>query len=543
MKLLYALGLLTLITGCCCNKTFDVQLMDINDYDPEDLVKTIPAPKYADHLVACRPNPVEKDKVNSVLKAALDSKKDIVLYFHGGLSSQKYMNTDLGPGLMESIFGHKQISQKVHPIFMNYDAGPEQHFQEFYDKVTKTLKNHAYEAIEKRIKEKLGYEEKAGFVGTDTTALRVSAAYAIESFKNDNQKLLTKSKGIDKKFLEDNHKYYIGLLEAKDLPSEFKQTNKSLVSELDDLASNLLKLDQLHNDKSNLMKIDALKGNRTALGIIRILARFALDTDHGFLATIQEEVLDAIKVSNVGALHWNMVKRHAKQCFAEGSNGRAIVDDLIKNKVKINTISHSAGSLPTAELINYISKNKPDFKLSNVVMLVPALNHKIFEEYVVNNKEGNGKHKAFDNLYAYSLSEEFEKKDKVFRSWLYSSSLLYAVSSLGEEEITLDQMLLINQHLRSNRKPYNYSLYLDLACEEPEETWKYLNVNAGNLIYYPLNTANRPDPDVAATHEYTKYPWESWDLANDYVEKITGLKLNGNVYKKVSIKGVESQLK
>ena len=61
------------------------------------------------------------EHVNHIMDK-LEGSKGVVLYFHGGLSTQEYMKNELGPKLMESIFKAKNLDG-LYPIFINYDAG------------------------------------------------------------------------------------------------------------------------------------------------------------------------------------------------------------------------------------------------------------------------------------------------------------------------------------------------------------------------------------------------------------------------------------
>ena len=59
--------------------------------------------------------------IDELLDAARE-KRGVVLYFHGGLSPPEYMEDDLGPWLLKSMFAAEGMSD-FFPVFINYDAG------------------------------------------------------------------------------------------------------------------------------------------------------------------------------------------------------------------------------------------------------------------------------------------------------------------------------------------------------------------------------------------------------------------------------------
>ena len=116
------------------------------------------------------------------------------------------------------------------------------------------------------------------------------------------------------------------------------------------------------------------------------------------------------------------------------------------------------------------------------------------------------------------LQKKMERQDSVGPHALYSASLLYGVSALGEKDKMLDKMLLIDQHMRFDRSPYKFDRYLCSVCEAPKVTWRFFNKNdKAKNIPYPFDNGGEIQPG-AATHGGTKLPWVSPDLARRILE-------------------------
>ena len=245
------------------------------------------------------------------------------------------------------------------------------------------------------------------------------------------------------------------------------------------------------------------------LRIARVLARIALRTDHGIKTTILEELVDMTNlIPEVSQGHWSKVKNYSKSCFTEGHNGVALISALSKlksnNKISsINLLSHSAGAIPVGRLLQYADNNNLE-NIDNVSIIAPAVNQKDFISLYK---------KSFDKvgqLDVYPIRKQYERDDNIF---LLPGSLLYWVSSIGEDAYTLDRMLLIEQHL-VKKFPYNKWLYRKLAFEkQAPKVWDFFKKkDNANLIYYPFCTDGTCS-DTQASHSGTKFLQQATDLA------------------------------
>jgi len=513
--------LIALTTSACCSISTDVSLDNpaARSQFSDSISKSRVSKKYPDHFLACRAK--DPEIVAGILRGIEKEKQsndiDVVLYFHGGLSNQKYMVNKLGKWLMDEMFEQVPVKKKLYPVFMNYDAGPFS-WDLLMKERQKLLDHPTYETLIDAVADQLGIDSNKDFIDLEEPA-SVAAAELIYVFKGDDSVSFKSSDN----FSDDDIELFHSLLEAETLPDEFSEQKNDDA----DFGALATLVDELQADYETKLKADTLierksltKFGESKLRVLRILARFALKTGHGFFATIQEEILDAWGVGNYGKKHWDKVKAHADECFAPGSNGEQLLAGIRQLQQKyaddplgINTLSHSAGSIPTAELIDHLSDQPNSASaLNQVVMVAPAINQAVFSELVMPNTA------VFENLTIYSLTEAHELKDQVFSSILYSSSLLYAVSSLAEGTRYMDKMLLIGQHLDPERRPYDSKTYQCLVCEEPQPVWDYIDATQRvSVKLYPGKKDTTHDPEEGPTHEGTKFPWKSTDLARRYL--------------------------
>lgn len=534
MKQLFPTLAMTLAAGCC-QLPYDESLSD--DISAAEGAATRSS-AYPGHFIACRADSqdvAERQRVDNIIRAIREARQnndvDVVLYFHGGLSSQKYMTEKLGKNLLEKVFLTTAVEKKLYPVFVNYDAGVLDDLFKQQQSLPQDLP--AFAALTDTLAAALNSRQSLSSDAYPLTTDKTSAGALQIIYRASGAKqawLAPSQQGPD----EAQVRYLLSLLEAETLPAEFAPPAEKAVagSALDDIALAMQKVvadEQLRKGNQEALDIGNLFPLTEArLRALRVLARLALRNDHGLVATLQEELLDYVdsgivsaagewlplvsgKAENgLGKYHWDKVKRHARQCFMPGSNGRYLVEELQRLKqqsgMHIHTLSHSAGSLPVAELIRYLGQQQAGH-LDQVVMLVPAVNQQVFAELVIPNRD------VFSGMKVYALTEKAEKQDQVGHSVLYSASLLYAVSALAERGHYMDKMLLIDQHMDPARAPYRSGKYLCAACEKPEMVWDFFagDTPQAEFITYPF--AGGGTPSGAASHENTKYPWISGDLA------------------------------
>jgi hypothetical protein len=190
------------------------------------------------------------------------------------------------------------------------------------------------------------------------------------------------------------------------------------------------------------LKPDGTEGRIAAVGVgiflikhagriaMRSFGRFRTRRDHGFHATLVEEVAREMYGDFVGATIWNMMVKDAADHFAPGGFGldllRAVPDD---NPVHIVVTAHSAGSIWAARMLEAIKATNKPITLS-LFLLAPAARTDLFAEAL--NAAGD----RIVRWRMFTMSDEYERKDAVIghdKGYIYPSSLLYLVSGLFEE--------------------------------------------------------------------------------------------------------------
>lgn len=160
---------------------------------------------------------------------------------------------------------------------------------------------------------------------------------------------------------------------------------------------------------------------------IRVIQRFRTRRDHGFYATICEEIVRELYADLIGAAVWGMMKRDAGDHFGQGGLGASLVE-AAKAAPSVKITAHSAGAIWAAEMISVLGGDGPTL---DVALLAPAVRMDLFAAALA---KGGGRVRS---LRMYTMRDELERKDPVLGSalaFVYPSSLLYLVSGLFEED-------------------------------------------------------------------------------------------------------------
>ena len=485
------------------------------------------------HHLSCR-NEKDPAQVDQLLNAA-SKKKGVVLYFHGGLSKPSYMEKELGPWLQQSIFSEPSMAD-YQVIFVNYDAGLDQwaNLAEMFAELAAEFATSA--AGQRAIQRFRDRFEGAELIENADTAspedVEKAAAAASERARSWLQQAYSQSDYAGFMQEDASDEQLLAILSDDDLASDvgsilLEDPEFALIgAELDDYAKMLMEAEGA-----------AEKGVTTwdaGLALAKALARIALRSNHQLVPTFIEEALAAfsvagISIKDIAANHWSRVKKHAKECFAEGSPGYELATGLLALQRKregqnaeftINTVSHSAGSIPTGQLAKLLRKKGA--QIDTAQLIVPAINQKDFRKLYMKNR------KAIKTLRLYVLSGKAEASDKLAAGGLtaYPASLLYFVSGVADDAWYGDQLLLIAQHLKQDRRPYRWRTYRWVTRDDARPVWEYFAKpsHQDELMYYPGNISE-PEGSVykgAASHECTKYPWVSKALAAQVVTNISG---------------------
>lgn len=169
---------------------------------------------------------------------------------------------------------------------------------------------------------------------------------------------------------------------------------------------------------------------RLAKIVWRVVRRFRTRRDHGFYATVVEELARELYGDLVGASIWGMMKRDAVDHFRSGGLGESLLE-LVEAAPSVTITAHSAGSIWAAELIARLDPAKA--ASVRLVLLAPAVRSDLFAGAI--RKGGN----RLAAVRMFTMSDDLERKDAVLGakwSYVYPSSLLYLVSGLFEDAET-----------------------------------------------------------------------------------------------------------
>ena len=177
--------------------------------------------------------------------------------------------------------------------------------------------------------------------------------------------------------------------------------------------------------------------------VARVLKRFHKGRDHGFHATVVEEVLRAFYLGSIGKTVWADMKSDAARSFADDdSAGNLMLAELAKvpEGQRVMLLGHSAGAIFISELFR---KAGNDLRKVEVVLLAPAVRCKLFADGVVANAD------RLANFRMFSMHDDKEMRDTLVRdiphvgdlTWFYPRSLLYLISGILEEDSGDDDVL------------------------------------------------------------------------------------------------------
>ena len=190
-------------------------------------------------------------------------------------------------------------------------------------------------------------------------------------------------------------------------------------------------------------------GIGTAVAVIKIISsvinRFIGKSDHGLHATVVEEVLRKFYLGGIGAAAWNKIKEYASDAFDDKTveaAGSALLEEIkkIPAEQRLMLVGHSAGSIFICQLLKYFDGIEKRFE---VVFLAPAATVELTVGEVVAREQRLAVSKDGRLCFRmYSMSDKFESRDTLVRNvpllgdltWFYPRSLLYLISGILEQD-------------------------------------------------------------------------------------------------------------
>jgi len=426
-----------------------------------------------------------------------DKKLKLVLYFHGGLSKSQYVYEKHGPYLQKTIFdnnNYKENEYRIFPVFIEYESGLCD-----INNLLEDIDNDVENIIIKYISKKLGLDKtkklKKGMHLSDLNPDRADIKAIIE----EDFAL----------FLEEFDEYEL-----------FDKKLEESIEIIDGDAIDQIVLEESsYNLKNKMYKTSRYK----IIKIIgKVFSRYIMSTQHGFLETILEEIIKETKFLNQKVKdHWSLVYDHSKSIWAmdKGKKFLECLNQLCADNsenISIDLLSHSAGSIPIAELFKKIALNQNAYShinFINTIMIVPAINTKKFM-HIINNQ-------FLTNYFKiYTLSKEDEINDSLS---VVPISMLELVSSIADST-SIKTMPIVGLswfYDYQHKPPYtncrirclrydNYEMYGDINA-----TWDFLHANEHIEQSGEFSTRIR-----TSSHSNTKYPYMSDLMFRKIMQKI-----------------------
>ncbi|MBK1722144.1 hypothetical protein [Thiocystis violacea] len=167
----------------------------------------------------------------------------------------------------------------------------------------------------------------------------------------------------------------------------------------------------------------------------RVIRRYLHKRDHGFHATVVEEILRAFYLANVGGTIWAQMKGDTQNSFGpdpERFGGTAVLSLLgerVRNgaRPRVTLVGHSTGAVYIAHLLKVAETLLPAELKLNIVLLAPASTFALTAESFTHNRA------RIQGLRIFTMSDPNERKDRLVPV-LYPHSLLYFVSGVVEPD-------------------------------------------------------------------------------------------------------------
>lgn len=194
-----------------------------------------------------------------------------------------------------------------------------------------------------------------------------------------------------------------------------------------------------------------------------VLKRYWQRTDHGFLATIVEEIVWQLYLDKVGSYIWGAIKADTEEAFtvnADVGGGAAFIEELkiwwtANPDAKVTLVGHSTGAIYIGHLLTYSHGELPPQCKFNVIFLAGAVTIRFVHERLATFKA------RVDRIRSFALSDALERG-----YWevpgLYPASLLYMVSGICEPEV--DTPLVGMQRYFSGQAPYDSAYIREVAA-------------------------------------------------------------------------------
>ncbi|MDJ0643195.1 MAG: hypothetical protein QNJ15_10280 [Erythrobacter sp.] len=388
------------------------------------------------------------------------AKGKIVIYMHGGLVS--YEN---GLGTASKLVDDFTGPADAYPIFMVWESW-------LTEAIWNNLREIASERILKLIWKKVSeiVVRKAGQDVTrrsarqlplvDTRELNAEIEARLDEVTAPEAMSVENEHGVNEEIepIDDWEERMLEAEMARDfqLSQEIARISNSLRSPADIAADGGRRSAHVQGSTRTLMAPDALDkyvdrpepGSRGLISkakmikaivsvAIKVIRRYRNKRDHGFHATVVEEILREFYLSNVGGYIWNLMKQDTADAFGgdrmvHGGTAllyalREAIDASDGPPPKIWLVGHSAGSIYAANFMKYGASILPNGTEFHVQFMAPAITCEMMADTL------SGHQSSIAAYRMYTMDDDREKADRLVPV-LYPHSLLYFISGVLEDE-------------------------------------------------------------------------------------------------------------
>jgi hypothetical protein len=164
-----------------------------------------------------------------------------------------------------------------------------------------------------------------------------------------------------------------------------------------------------------------------------VISRFGGGRDHGFHATVVEEILRELYLANAGHLIWSQMKQDTADAFGPDEDTHGGTAFLARLRYgldghappKVTLVGHSTGAVYISEFLDKADELLPPAVTFGVILEAPAASF-------VKTAATLRRHAArIDGFRMFTMSDERERADRLVPV-LYPHSLLYFVSGVVE---------------------------------------------------------------------------------------------------------------
>ena len=452
--------------------------------------------------------------VKSLVERALaNADNGIVIHFHGGL-----VNYHNGMATAESLYG-EYLDAGAYPVFFVWESG-------LLETITNNLaqigREEIFRLIWKRIANivlrKIGQNEADRAVGVLPPVDDVSVQRAIDrAVWDDERRPLDETEppvpaGIEDLTDAERQTLQDELLLDSEIPIAVEEISNGLRPPEDVEVDLTERAATVRGSTATLMDPHALdqlvqRPDPTSRGIVgfatmvkaivtissRVVHRFVMRRDHGFHATLVEEILRGLYLANVGELIWSQMKQDTADAFGGdrtlhgGTAFLATLRDTLGTKPppRITLVGHSTGAVFISEFLEKATEMLPETVRFGVVYEAPAATLAKVAQTVERHAS------RIDGFRMFTMADTYERTDRLVPV-LYPHSLLYFVSGVVEPDADTP---LVGMH-----RFYDVSRFPDNDYPAIKTVRDYVDQANGVAWSVTANTAPLGWQSTATTH-------------------------------------------